>query len=89
VTDDSKGLKDLAPFEALGLAYGAGPGFFVFPRPGFPRDLPTAGHLPDLFLLPWSELGIAVEASRFPHFQGLPLGNVAVGQNHQNATALL
>ena len=67
--DYSKGLKDLTPFEALGLAYGAGIGFFVLLRPGLPRDLTTAGRLPGLFLLPWSELDLVVEAPRFPYFK--------------------
>jgi hypothetical protein len=60
-----EGLKDLVPSGVLGLACGAGIGFFVFPRLGFPRDPNNAGYVSGLFLLAGFELDLGVAASRF------------------------
>jgi hypothetical protein len=59
-----KGVKDLALSGSLGLACGAGTGFFVFLRLGFPHDPRTAGYICGLFLLAGFEFGLAVGVSR-------------------------
>jgi hypothetical protein len=52
--------KELMLFSGLGVLCGAGVGFFMFARLGFPNNAETAGHISALFVTAGIKLGISV-----------------------------
>jgi hypothetical protein len=90
VTNDRKGLKELALSEALGLAYGAGIGLFVFLRPRLPSRSAHRRSPSRTFLAGGVRTLLSCRSASVRVFQGLRLGKVAEGQiRHPNATVLM
>jgi hypothetical protein len=53
-------LKDLLGFCVLGIAAGAGVGFFIFVRLGFPKESYMIGYLSGLFVVSGIKFGISL-----------------------------
>ena len=53
----------------LGIFCGAGVGFFIFLRLGFPRPAQTAGYISGLFLMAGLQFGLAVGICRILYFE--------------------
>ena len=53
-------LKDLLGFCVLGIAAGAGVGFFIFVRLGFPKESYMIGYLSGLFVVSGIKFGICL-----------------------------
>ena len=53
-------LKEFLNFCVLGVAAGAGVGFFLFVRLGFPKDTYIVGFLSELFICSGMKFGISL-----------------------------
>jgi len=60
----SRSAKQLSLFAGLGALCGAGVGFFIFLRLGFPAQPLNAGYISGLFLLSGVKLGVLVWVGR-------------------------